>query len=258
LFRLNTLIDRSIFLAPLSTLRRVRNLSQGGRPAFDSVLMFKVLILKILYNLSDENTELFIRDRLSFREFLGLTLADKVPDARAIWNFGEILKEQDMERHLFDLFYDTLIRQGLEVKGGGAMDGTFVDVPKRHNSHTENEQLKQGMIPERFSSDPHVGSHQDMDARWAKENEETHFCCKNYMFADTNTKLILDYEVTHAAVHGSVPCLDLALPEPRCPGEEIYLDSAYVGSESNPIPEDLIEHGFSPQICEKGEFAIIR
>jgi hypothetical protein len=60
----------SIFLAPLSTLRRVRNPSQGGRPAFDSVLMFKVLILKTRYNLSDENTELFIRDRLSFREFL--------------------------------------------------------------------------------------------------------------------------------------------------------------------------------------------
>jgi hypothetical protein len=40
----------SIFLAPLSTLRRVRDPSQGGRPAFDSVLMFQVLILKTRYN----------------------------------------------------------------------------------------------------------------------------------------------------------------------------------------------------------------
>ncbi|MDR0338582.1 MAG: hypothetical protein LBI18_16035 [Planctomycetaceae bacterium] len=53
-----------------------------------------------------------------------------------------------MERHLFDLFYDTLIRQGLEEKEGCAVDGTFVDVPKQHNSHTKNEQLKQSMIPE--------------------------------------------------------------------------------------------------------------
>jgi IS5 family transposase len=74
--------------------------------------MFKILILKTLYNLSDENTELFIRDRLSFREFLGLTLSDRVPDARTIWLFAELLKEQDMERHLFDLFHEELARQG--------------------------------------------------------------------------------------------------------------------------------------------------
>jgi IS5 family transposase len=158
---------------------------------------------------------------LVFAMGLKPSLSDKVPDARTIWNFGELLKEQDMERHLFDLFYDTLIRRGLKVKGGCAMDGTFVDVPKQHNSHTENEQLKQGMIPERFSSEPHVGSHKDTDARWAKKNEEIHFGYKNHVFADIKTKLILDYEVTHAAVHDGVPCLDLAPPEPRCSGEEI-------------------------------------
>jgi hypothetical protein len=62
--------------------------------------MFKILVLKSLYNLSDENTELLIRDRLSFREFLGLTFADTVPDARTIWLFAERLKEENMERYL--------------------------------------------------------------------------------------------------------------------------------------------------------------
>jgi hypothetical protein len=70
--QLNMLIDWSIFLPLLSSIRHAREPSKGDRPPFDSILMFKILVLKSLYNLSDENTELFIRDRLSFREFLGL------------------------------------------------------------------------------------------------------------------------------------------------------------------------------------------
>jgi len=34
--------------------------------------MFKVLVLQALYNLSDEQTEFMIRDRLSFMRFLAL------------------------------------------------------------------------------------------------------------------------------------------------------------------------------------------
>jgi hypothetical protein len=52
LVRLNTLINWSIFLAPLSTIRLQRDPSRGGRPPFDSLLMLKILILKTLYNLS--------------------------------------------------------------------------------------------------------------------------------------------------------------------------------------------------------------
>jgi IS5 family transposase len=252
LVRLNILINWSIFLAPLSTLRSPRDPSKGGRPPFDSLLMFKILILKTLYNLSDENTELLIRNRLSFREFLGLSFSDSVPDARTIWLFAELLKDQEMERHLFDLFHEELARHGLAAKGGCSMDGTFVEVPKQHNSRTENDQIKRGSIPERFTSDPHVGCHKDTDARWTKKNDEKHFGYKNHVLVDSDTKTILDYEVTDAAVHDSIPCLEVVPPEPLYPGQEITLDSAYVGSEHNPILEDLKERGFNPQICEKG------
>ena len=47
--------------------------SKGGRPPFDHVLMFKVLILQTAYSLSDERTEYLIKDRLSFMRFLGLS-----------------------------------------------------------------------------------------------------------------------------------------------------------------------------------------
>jgi IS5 family transposase len=188
--------------------------------------MFKILILKTLYNLSDEHTELLISDRLSFREFLGLSFSDTIPEARTIWLFAELLKEQDRERHLFDLFHEELARHGLAAKGGCSMDGTFVEVPKQHNTPEENAEIKRGSIPKQFTSDPHVGAHKDTDARWGRKNKEKHYGYKNHVLADSDTKLILDYEVTDASVHDSIPCLDLMPPEPRYPGQEVHLDSA--------------------------------
>ncbi|MDR3110527.1 MAG: transposase, partial [Planctomycetaceae bacterium] len=108
---------------PQQRSSQTRFVEKGGRPPFDVVLMFKILVLKSTYNLSDESTELLICDRLSFREFLGLSLADTVPDARTIWLFAETLKSENMERHLFDLYNEELFKQGIEVKGGCIIDG---------------------------------------------------------------------------------------------------------------------------------------
>jgi hypothetical protein len=65
--------------------------SRGGRPAFDHVLMLKALILQAGHSPSDERTENLIKGRLSFMRFLGLGLADAVPDANTIWTFREAL-----------------------------------------------------------------------------------------------------------------------------------------------------------------------
>ena len=60
--------------------------------------MFKVLILQTMHSLSDERTEYLIKDRLSFMRFLGLGLADAVPDANTIWTFREALKQSGCDR----------------------------------------------------------------------------------------------------------------------------------------------------------------
>jgi len=67
--------------------------AKGGRPPYDPVLMFKAcpgegrhpLVIQAQNNLSDERTEFLIKDRLSFMRFLGLSLGDRVPDAKTIW-----------------------------------------------------------------------------------------------------------------------------------------------------------------------------
>jgi transposase len=166
LLKLNALIHWEIFREQLSKVREKDRKSNAGRPAFDVVLMFKVLVLKSMYNLSDEMTELLIRDRISFRDFLGLTFADTVPDAKTIWCFAEDLKNLGLERELFERFGKELDRQGFAAKGGYIVDGTFVEVPRRRLTKEENEQLKTGEVPESITSNPHVEAQTDLDAEW--------------------------------------------------------------------------------------------
>lgn len=84
--RLNQVVNWEIFSKILlkATQPKERKGGAGGRPAYNAILMFKILILQRLYNLSDDRTEYQINDRLSLMRFLGLGLSDKVPDAKTI------------------------------------------------------------------------------------------------------------------------------------------------------------------------------
>ena len=62
--------------------------ANGGRPAFPTKTRVRILVLKQLHNLSDEQVEFKLLDRLSFQRFCGLTMAANVPDRTTVWNFG--------------------------------------------------------------------------------------------------------------------------------------------------------------------------
>lgn len=57
--------------------------------------MFKVIILQRFYNISDDQGEYQINERMSFMRFLNLTIADDVPNSKTIWNMvfhlGEVV-----------------------------------------------------------------------------------------------------------------------------------------------------------------------
>jgi IS5 family transposase len=247
--KLNALIDWEMFRPPLNKIREKEHLGPGGRPPFNVVLMFKILVLKSMYNLSDDNTELLIRDRLSFQDFLGLDRGDTIPDAKTIWLFAEQLKNLELECLLFDRFNELLDASGFAVKSGLIVDGTFVEVPRPRDSRAENAQIKKGEIPETLSSNPHVLSQKDCDAEWAKKGEETHCGYKNHALADDEYKFVRGYGVTGASVHDIEPHLDLMPEEPTYPDQEAFGDSAYSSKENN---EKLLQRGYLPMICEKG------
>ena len=66
-----------------------------GRPAFPTILMFKIHLLQQWNDLSDNQAEFLICDRLSFKKFLGLGMEDKVPDSTTIENFRHLMEENN-------------------------------------------------------------------------------------------------------------------------------------------------------------------
>jgi hypothetical protein len=66
--------------------------------------MFKILVLQTMYNLSDEQTQFQIMDRMTFKRFLGLKPEESIPDQKTIWLFRDILAKAGTIKKLFDLF----------------------------------------------------------------------------------------------------------------------------------------------------------
>src|SRR5256884_8536754 len=121
--------------------------SNAGRKPYDTILKFKIVVLP-LHNLSDEQSEYLIRDRISFMRFLDLELEDPVPDATTIWLFREALARAGLIDQLFERFGQHLEAEGYIARGGQIIDATIVSVPKQRNTKEENETIKAGKTPE--------------------------------------------------------------------------------------------------------------
>jgi len=132
--------------------------------------MFKVMILQRYYNISDNQTEYQICDRLSFMRFLGLKLAGGVPDSKTIWLFRERLTELGLVADLFASFLTELERLGMVIHEGKIVDASFVEVPNQRNSRDENAAIKKGNVPEAWEDTPNKLAQKDLDARWTQKN----------------------------------------------------------------------------------------
>lgn len=144
-------IDFEQFRSLLEEQLSLKSKGKGGCPPYDYVLMFKILILQRYYNLSDEQLEYQINDRMSFMRFLDLTIADDIPDSRTIWLFSERLTDLDLVKELFEKFESSLEGLGLVAHEGKLVDASFVEVPRQRNSRQDNASIKEGTVPQEWS-----------------------------------------------------------------------------------------------------------
>jgi IS5 family transposase len=237
--KINEIVDWEIFREPIEKAIR-RDMSKGGRPPFDVVFMFKILMLQQWNNLSDESTEFLINDRLSYQRFLNLDTGDKVPDKNTLWDFKEDLRKSGIETELFKILEKMLEEKNLITHEGSIIDATFVTVPKRHTTKKDDEALKKNEEPEdllnkteeretkeEIKDQKHILSQMDMDARWTKKNNECFFGYKNHVKCDSESKLITTFTVTNASTHDSQVFVELIDEKDR----DIKVDSGYSGEK---------------------------
>ena len=218
-------IKWEIFSEDLVRFRKSLKKNDTGRPPFDPLLMFKILILQSLYNLSDDVMEFMIRDRLSFMHFLDLSPGDRVPDAKTIWYFRNELSKADMVERLFSRFKEHLASQGLMTNKGQIIDASIEESPRQRITLSEKTQISSGETPSNWSE--FKTRQKDTDATWTKKNEKSYFGYKNHVNADSSTKLISRYAVTTASVHDSQVFEEL-LDVPEAPRNVVvYADKAY-------------------------------
>jgi IS5 family transposase len=187
-------VDFELFRPALAAALAYADGQKGGRPPLDPVMMFKALVIQAANNLSDERAEYLINDRLSFMRFLGLSLGDRVPDARTIWLFRERLTRAAIDGRpaieaLFARFDASLRAAGYIAMSGQIVDATLVAAPRQRNTAEEKAAIKAGRIPADWTAKPAKLRHKDRDARWT-----------------------VKFTKAKPAADGTTPATDLAIP----------------------------------------------
>jgi len=264
--RLNTIVNFELFRPDLARAVPRSDGSKGGRPAFDHVFMFKVLILQAAHGLSDERAEYLIKDRLSFMRFLGLGLADAVPDANTIWTFREALTRARIDGRpaievLFKAYEAALTKTGFLAMGGQIIDASIVAAPKQRNSDGEKRDIKEGRIPQAWKDKPAKLAQKDRDARWtvkwskAKPADDGSprvdlavpaFGYKNHIGIDRRHGLIRTWTATDAARHDGAQLPKLTSKANT--GSEVFADTAY---RSKANEKHLVDNGLVSRIHRK-------
>lgn len=263
LVKLNEVVPWEVFRKPLAKALKRSDGVRGGRPLFDPVMMFKIMVLQTLYDLSDDQAEFVINDRLSFLRFLGLGLGDKVPDAKTIWLFREHLVQARAINNLFARFDKHLSKSGYLAKGGQIVDATLVAALKQRNSNGEKEAIKEGKTAEEIWPDePAKAAQKDTDARWTVKFSKASpnadgmvrqrdiaipaFGYKNHAAIDRYSGFIRGWNVTSASAHDGAQLRNVLNRDNT--GSKVWADTAYRSRKN----EDWLErHGYESDIHHK-------
>ena len=239
--RLGAVVDFELFRPDLEAALVRADRSRGGRPPYDAVLMFRVLVLQSLYTLSDDQTEYQLRDRLSFMRFVGLALHDPVPDAKTIWLYREQLTRSGALARAFARFDGMLRERGYLAMGGQIVDATVVQARRPRLSQKEKQTLRDGSIPVDWK--PARTRQIDRDGRWtlkrgrkapppegaerqaAQEILVPMFGYKNHIGIDRVHGFVRRFTVTHAARHDGSQLAALLDADNTASG--VWADTAY-------------------------------
>jgi IS5 family transposase len=202
--------------------------ARGGRPFWPAVTMLKCVMLQKWFNLSDPQLEEQLRDRISFRRFVGLSFDDVTPDETTMVNFRKRLREHGCASSLFETVVAALRKKGLVLREGTIVDATIVDAP----------------MGQKVKGDDGFERHtHDRAATYTKNHGTLRHGYKAHLATDTRG-MIIDWVFDTARPHDSNHIDRLTGPERTA----VYADSAYSGKERR---RRLAEDGVTDRIVHK-------
>ena len=255
----SAVVDFEMFRPELDVALGYGNDAKGGRPPFDPVTMFKILVIQARNELSDDRAEFLINDRLSFMRFLGLGLTDKIPDAKTIWAFRERLTRAGVIGALFARFDRAIREAGYIPMSGQIVDASLVSAPRQRNTEAEKAEIKAGRVPKDWQDKTAKLRQKDRDARWTlvfgkarlREDGTRHadvaipvFGYKSHAGIDRRHGFIRRWDVTDASRQDG-RMLRRGLLDKTNTGSTVWADSAYRSKANEAFME---KHGFRSQV----------
>ena len=236
--QITSIVDFEKFRPELQkSLAYKKNPDGRGRPPFDCVVMWKIVVLQAFYDCSDDQMEFMLRDRRSFIEFVGLHPHSEVPDAKSIWLFKNKLTKASCLEPLFNEVLRQIDAKGFIAQGGQIMDATILESRKPRNSKPEEETTAIAPPQERQT---------DPDATFTKKHEKTYHGYKGHISIDVEHKVVRKLVVTTASTHDSQTFDDLL--DAHNTKKEVHADSAYKSKETD---EKLAEQCITNRIVRR-------
>ena len=242
------LLDRHIDFAALAAqVDRVAprpTSAQGGRPPYPTETMVRLLVVKRLHNLSDEQLEFQLLDRMSFQRFCGLSQSASIPDRTTVWTFENRIGA-DAAKAVFEAVQVQLQRRGYLARCGQIIDATLVPAPRQHIDKEDKAALEKGEEPDWT---PAQKRQRDTDASWTKKHGKSHFGYKLSASVDNKHKLIRKIETGTASEHDSQH-FDAVIDAGNT-GSTVYADRGYPSKEREAA---LKARGLKPMIQRKAQ-----
>jgi IS5 family transposase len=228
--QLSTLAKWYRFEKLIGHLRREETL---GRPGWSPLLLFKALLLQSLYGLSDRELEEALRDRLSFRRFIGVSLDSAVPDHTVLNRFRNELVAAGLLEKLFGELDRQLEKAGMILKRGTMLDATLIQTAAAR--------------PPMGGGDDEEGEEAvDPDAAFTRRAGKagSHYGYKAHVGVDEGSGLIRSVLTTPANVNDTVPA-DLLI---RWDEKAVLGDAAY---HTRAREKALRERGIKARLCRR-------
>jgi IS5 family transposase len=217
--------------------------SATGKPGYEGLLLLKMLLIGIWYDLSDREVEEMVNENLSAMKFCGLQLENEVPDHSVLSRFRTRLTKNRTFEKLLSEINTQLEKHGIIVKSGCKIDATITESERRPKKKTTFEVAQDREEDQVSGADTEKQTAElklikctergvDAEARFIKKGNRTHFGYKMHAATDENG-LILGVVTTAANVHDSQafgPLLDkIGLPAKS----KVYADKAYRSKDNS-------------------------
>lgn len=219
LVKLSKLLDWRRFSAILEGVHK-----KDGPTGYDTLKMFKALLLGQWHSLSDPGLEQSLRVRLDFLEFSGFSLGDNLPDETTFCRFRNKLVKQNKFDSLFNEVNRQLEELGLKVKSADVaiVDATIISSNARPRKVLE--QSDDASYATKYSADP--------DAKWLKKGKKSYFGYR--VFARSDTEGFIDRTAAKPANLPETKELD-AMTHGLKKGTRVQADKGFFSAENKAI-----------------------